>query len=205
MISRAVWSGAIGSRFASRPASRSVDALRTWLIGVASSKRESDMDPGTDHTFRTKTGQCTITSDQILLSMERVRGAAAGGLFGHSMGRTFLVYGVLGAGMLIEGVRSFLRSEDIAGSFLCLVGVLLFLNIIVSRRNSATPIISRTSIREVSAHPPRPPLTRGYFTVVFIENGKERRRLIMLPGSLQGGRQEYDKAEGAMRSSGLLV
>jgi hypothetical protein len=41
--------------------------------------------------------------------------------------------------------------------------------------------------------------------VIFEENGKIRKRLILLPGSLENGREEYARAESIMRASGLLT
>ena len=77
-------------------------------------------------------------------------------------------------------------------------------DVVSSRNNSATPVIERSNILSVSAHSPRPPLTRGYFKVQFTDNGKERRRLIMLPGILSNGKQEYVHALEIMKQSGLL-
>jgi hypothetical protein len=46
--------------------------------------------------------------------------------------------------------------------------------------------------------------SRSYFAVMFRENGKEYKRLIMLPGSMHNGKAEYKLAEAAMRASGVM-
>ena len=157
-----------------------------------------------DHAFRTKTGTCTITPDQIVWSREGVRGAAAQQTFGNSIGRALLIYGLLGGGALVFGVWRLLRGDTFPGVVFSLIGVFFLWSIFRSRHCSAVPVINRSAIRAVEAHRPRPPLTRGYFVVLFEERGRARKRFIMLPGSWANGGEEYARAEAAMRASGLL-
>ena len=157
-----------------------------------------------EHIFRTKTGTCTITPDQIILSREGVRGAAAERTVGNSIGRTLMIYGILGIVALAFGIWSLFSSNAIAGVFLCLLGAFFLWNVIASRNNSAAPIINRSTIRAVESHPPRSPAKRGYFSVLFEEDGKVRKRLIMLPGSMENGRDEYERAVETMKETGLL-
>jgi hypothetical protein len=158
----------------------------------------------TEYTFRTKTGSCVIASDKILLMRENVRGAISQRIMGNSIGPALLIYGLFGLCALGFGVWSFNNGDSLKGTLMCLIGTFFLFNVIVSRNNSATPVIDRSAIHSVKAHPPRPPATRGYFSVKFEENGKIRKRLIMLPGSMENGREEYERAEAIMRASGLL-
>lgn len=157
-----------------------------------------------EYSFRTKTGSCTITPERIVLTREGVRGAVAERSFGSSIGNALVIYGVLGTAALVFGITSLVSGDVVSGGFLCLVGTLLIWNVIANRNNSATPVIERSSIRGVEGHPPRPPVTRGYFAVWFEDGGTVRKRLIMLPGSMENGNEEYKRAETAMRKAGLL-
>jgi hypothetical protein len=159
----------------------------------------------TEHTFRTKTGSCVITPDKILLTRENVRGAMSQHIFGNSIGRALLIYGLFGLSALALGVWSFTNRNYSEATILCLIGTLLLYSVVASRNNSAAPAIDRSAIHSINAHSPHPPATRGYFTVIFEENGKIRKRLILLPGSLENGREEYARAESIMRASGLLT
>jgi hypothetical protein len=47
-------------------------------------------------SFRTKTGTCTITADQIILLRAGGRGRLAQFLFGSSITRAIVLYGFLG-------------------------------------------------------------------------------------------------------------
>jgi hypothetical protein len=159
----------------------------------------------TQYTFRTKTGTCTITPEQIILMREGARGTAAERIVGDSIGRALLIYGLLGGGALIIGLWYLLGGDTGAGVVFGVIGALFLWNVVKSRNNSAAPIIDRSAIRAVEAHPPRPPATRGYFTVFFEEHGKVRKRLIMLPGVMENGGGEYERAVEAMRTCSLLT
>jgi hypothetical protein len=158
----------------------------------------------TEHTFRTKSGTCLITPDKILLTRKNVRGAISKYIFGNSIGRTLFIYGLLGLSALALGVWSFANGNYLEATILCLIGTLFLFDVVTSRNNSATPSIDRSAIHSIKAHLPHPPATRGYFTVMFEENGKLRKRLIMLPGIMENGREEYARAEAIMHASGLL-
>jgi len=157
-----------------------------------------------ENSFRTKTGTCTITPERIILSREGLRGVAAERIFANSISRGLTFYSVLGVAALIFGIWSMTKYDFVTGSILCLVGLFFVWNVITSRNNSATPVIERSTIRTIDVHPPHPPLTRGYFAVLFLEGNKERKRLIMLPGSLEGGQDEFERAMTVMRKTGLL-
>jgi hypothetical protein len=48
-------------------------------------------------------------------------------------------------------------------------------------------------------------LSRSRFGIEFSEGGKIKKRLILLPGSLAGGREEADKAVEIMSEEKLLA
>jgi hypothetical protein len=125
-------------------------------------------------------------------------------MVGNSISRALLIFGMLGLAALAFGIWSLTSGSTVAGIFYCLIGAFFLWNVVASRRNSAAPVIDRSTIRNVEAHPPRPPATRGYFAVLFEENGKERKRLIILPGSMENGREVYERAVATMKETGLL-
>jgi hypothetical protein len=155
-------------------------------------------------TFRTKTGTCTITDSEIVLSREGVRGSVAEVTIGSSVPRLLLKYVVL-AGILGYQAASALEEGALFTGY-AFAGLAAFVLISAARSwdCSAAPRISRSSIRRVEARKPMPPLTRGYFVVHFMDGMKRRRRLIMLPGALSGGRGEFEHAVRIMREAGLL-
>jgi len=159
-----------------------------------------------ENTFRTKTGICTITPDQIILSREGVRGKVAEAITGNSsIKRILMIYALIGICALAFGISLFLKNDLVTGSLCSLVGIFFLWGVIASRNNSALPIIERSTIREVRATPPHPPATRGYFTVLFTCKGKTRKRLIMLPGSMNNGQKEYERASSVLEQAGLLT
>jgi hypothetical protein len=153
-------------------------------------------------TFRTKTGTCTITPDEIVLT--RLGHRVSSAVVGNSIIRILAIYGIMGGVLLALGVRVLLHGDTGPGVLLLLWGALVVGNVVVSRNNSAAAMVKRSAIRKVTAHRPRFPLTRGYFTVFFEEEGRLRKRLIMLPGSMHGGGEEYRRAEAMMATVGLL-
>jgi hypothetical protein len=157
-----------------------------------------------EHEFATKTGTCIITPAQIVLERQGIAGGVAIRIYGRSITRTLLMYGVIGVIAVAMGAWSLATGSQFFGIAICLIGVYFLWNIFVSRSNSAVPIIDRSTIVSVEAHPPRPLLTRGYFVVRFVDNGKMCRRLIMLPGSRGGGKEEYRRALLIMEQSGLM-
>ena len=158
----------------------------------------------TDYTFRTKTGTCEITPERILLTRDNARGALSTYLFRNSISRALLLNAVFGTAALVVGIWFITRGNYAVAIILCVVGIYFLYGVVASRNNSAAPIIDRSAIHSVEAHPPHPPASRGYFTVKFEENGKVRQRLIMLPGSMQNGQDEYKRAVAVMHASGLL-
>jgi len=157
-------------------------------------------------TFRTKTGLCTITPEAIQLTRDGVRGSAAAALLGSSsIGGRLIVYALLGLALLGIGIGYLSRNEFGDAAVPIGMGAFLLLSAIRSRHNTASPLIPRDKIQAITATKPRPPATRGFFTVQFLEGSRSVNRLIILPGILDGGQEEFDKALALFHSSGLTV
>ena len=154
-----------------------------------------------EYKFRTKTGLCVITQDKLVLTREGFAGEVAERVFGNSISRALVIYSILATIALAVGIWFIVNKSYFGGCFFSAVGVLLFWNVISSWNNSATNIIERSTVTSVSIRTPHPPFTRGYFVVHFLQDGKKRKRLIMLPGSMSGGKEEFKRALSIMQQA----
>ena len=85
------------------------------------------------------------------------------------------------------------------------IGIYLIYGIFSSVNNSATPIIERNKIKSFDLKKAIFGLTRSRFEVKFEdENAKTKKRLIMLPSSMNNGQDETEKAIEIMKAENLL-
>lgn len=157
-------------------------------------------------SFRTKAGRCTLSGGKLVLSREGWRGKLSALVFGTSMVRARVVYALIAALMLANGLVLLGSPGDrSAGIVFCvLAAYLLYVGVLGNRDVTADMEIALDSVRRVTARAPRPPLTRGYFEVHYEVGGVPRRRFIMLPGVFSGGAAEFEKASEVFRQLGLL-
>lgn len=159
----------------------------------------------TERKFRTKTGFCHILDDKIVLTRDGIIGDISKITVGNSITRTLIIYGLLSIGFLYYAYESYIEKDILFAVFFLLIVVFLIYGILSSLNNSATPIIERKSIQEIRVNKGISGLTRARFEVLFIdENGKTKKRLIMLPGSFTGGHTETDIALRIMTEEKLL-
>lgn len=163
-----------------------------------------EMNDEAEYTFRTKSGVCVVSPDKLTLTREGEAGKAANFLYGKSVRRGLIIYEIIGILALFLGVWQIINQSYILGVILLLLGIYFFWNVIASWNNSGTNMIERSALQSIDIKPPKPPMTRGYFSVNFSYKGKKRRRLIMLPGSMSGGDEEYPKALAALKETGWL-
>lgn len=161
------------------------------------------MDPGSAPSFRTKTGTCVIHADRLVLERSGPRGALANALFGHSVLRGQIFYGVMVVLLAMLAVLDAIQGDAAQAGLFLVLAVFLVRGILKSRGLSATPVIVRAAITRIEARPPMAPVTRGHFIVHFTENGRALRRLLILPGVLDGGAAEYARAIDLLRQEGL--
>ncbi|MFN8706953.1 MAG: hypothetical protein ACK50J_09750, partial [Planctomyces sp.] len=90
------------------------------------------------HTFRTKTGICTITPEEIILTRQGVRGEAAESLMGSgSIRGRLILFAFLGASLLAVG-GFYLSRKNIGDAVVpTALGVFLLVDAIRSRNNTA--------------------------------------------------------------------
>ncbi|MCP4176785.1 MAG: hypothetical protein GY756_03385 [bacterium] len=154
--------------------------------------------------FRTKTGICLITKDNISIERKGIRGEISENVMGNNIKKILRIYLLLGSIILIYGIYSIIIGEYLYGFIATILGILFLINVIKSRYNSASSIISRSEIESVKGKSPIPLLTRGYFKITFKENGDLKIRLIALPGIFENGLSEYKKALQIMYESGVM-
>jgi hypothetical protein len=148
-----------------------------------------------ENTFKTKTGFCHVLPDKIVLTRDGVLGNVAKVTVGNNISRILLIYGGLSVGLLYFAFDSYQKGQMFQPILFGLLGLYLIYGIINSINSSATPIIDKTKIKEVKFKKAIVGFTRSRFEVYFEdENGKTKKRLIMLPGSMTDGQNETEKA-----------
>jgi len=155
--------------------------------------------------FRTKTGFCHVTEDQIILTRDGVIGNVAKVTVGNSISRILIIYGLISLGLIYFAYDSYLKGDTFATILFGLLGLYLIYGITKSLNNSATPIIDRKDIKTTKFIKGTSGLSRSRFEIEFNEGGKIKKRLILLPGSMTGGQNEADKAVEIMRGEKLLA
>lgn len=159
----------------------------------------------TEQKFKTKTGFCHILSDKIVLTRDGVIGNISKLTTGNNIYRILIIYGVLAIFLLYIAYQSMENQEWFWTIMFGGIGMYLVYNIIKSSKYSAVPVIERNKIKNVEFKPAKKFLTRSYFKVDFEQNdGKTKSRLIMLPGSLNDGTNETEKALRIMKNVGLI-
>ena len=159
----------------------------------------------TEQKFKTKTGFCHILEDKIVLTRDGIVGNIAEITAGNNITRILFIYGIVAILLIYSGYDNFKEKDWLFFGVYILAGIYLIYNLFKSINLSATPIIERNKIKNVEFKPAKKFFTRSYFKVDFeLNNGKIKRRLIMLPGSLNDGTNETEKALGIMKSAGLL-
>ena len=159
-----------------------------------------------ENTFKTKTGFCHILPDKIVLTRDGIIGNVATVTVGNNISRILFIYGGLSIGLFYLAFDNFKNGQTAQPILFGLLGIYLVYGIVNSINNSATPIIDRQKIRDVKFKKAIVGLTRSRFEVLFEdEQGKIKKRLIMLPGSLTDGQNETEKAIKIMTDEKIIT
>jgi hypothetical protein len=159
----------------------------------------------TEQKFKTKTGFCHILTDKIVLTRDGIVGNVAELTTGNNIYRILGIYGIMSVVLLYMAYTKIVKEDWIEFAICCGIGIYLVYSLIKSINLSATPIIELNKIKNVEFKPAKKFLTRSYFKVDFEQNdGKIKSRLIMLPGSLNDGTNETEKALEIMKNTGLI-
>jgi hypothetical protein len=154
--------------------------------------------------FRTRTGICRVLPDRIILERKGMAGKAAATIQGDGIRRIQVIYALVAATLAVTGIIAILRGDYWQGGIALLLAGYLAWGVLGSRNLSATSEIPRSAITRVEVRRPRPPIKRGYFVIWFEENGQEVRRLILMPGSLTGGKGAFKAARDILHEADLL-
>lgn len=155
--------------------------------------------------FKTKTGFCHILPDRIILTRDGVIGNIAKITVGNAISRVLIIYSIISIYLLYNAFTSYQKGEIVSAIVYGLLASFLIYGIAKSVNNSATPIIERNKIKDAKFINSKAGLTRSRFEILFEDNnGKLKKRLIMLPGSLNDGENETEKALEIMKSERII-
>ena len=155
--------------------------------------------------FQTKTGYCHVQADQIVLTRDGLIGQAGEVAVGNSVLRILGIYVLITIGLFYFAFDAWQNESYTRAILFAVLGLFLIFTIIKSRNHSAAHVIDRKRIKDMKLKRGISGLTRSRFEVVFVnEAGKIKKRLIMLPGSLNEGKEAMDKAVEIFTEAGLL-
>lgn len=155
--------------------------------------------------FKTKTGFCNITAEKIILTRDGVIGNVSNKIVGKGISKIILIYSGISFYFLYTAYKDFEKGDKISGIFYSLFAIFIIYGILKSLNNSATPIIERNRIKEAKFINGKAGLTRSRFEILFDENGKVKKRIIMLPGTLNDGQNETEKALKIMKEEKIIA
>jgi len=156
-------------------------------------------------SFKTKTGYCHLLEDRIVLSKESKLSEIDEVMTRKSIGKTLTLYGAFAVGLLYLAFQSYSKDEQAQTTIIAALALFLIYGIVVSINNSTTPIVMRNQIIQTKFKKAIFGITRARFEVFFKdENGKLKKRLILLPGAAANGKELSKRAVQVMRDNGLL-
>jgi len=160
------------------------------------------MESITEDSFHTRTGICIITAEHIMLKDGKGRALRTRDFRGVF---PYIMYGLSSVMCSVYGVLSIIYGNVMPGVLYVLMGLFPASIVITGlRQTSFSPVIERSSILDVEAHPPGPSGSRGYITVTFRKGDTLQRQLLALPDGTKPGGGEYEHAVAVLRRNGLL-
>lgn len=164
---------------------------------------EEEIDNG--KIFRMKKGFCHLLPDRIVFSSR----ASIAGITNENAKSNLLTsrafYFALSALYFYMCYSSYKDGKFFFTAFFALFFILNMTAIIQSVKYTLINVIVKSSIKEIKFIKGIQYLTRSRFDITYTdEQGHEKHRLILLPGSLTGGPQATDKALELMIEEGLI-
>ncbi|TGD58290.1 phosphoribosylaminoimidazolesuccinocarboxamide synthase [Flavobacterium humi] len=156
--------------------------------------------------FKTKTGFCHILPDKIILTRDGIIGNVSEITAENGISRILIIYSLISVYFLYNAFTNYQTGKVFSAIFYSLFAIFLIYGIAKSFNNSTTPIIERNKIKAVRFTNAKFGLTRSQFEMMFEDDhGKLKKRLVMLPGSLNDGQNETKKALEIMKSEGIII
>lgn len=150
--------------------------------------------------FRTRSGYCFITPDEIILTrqnqLKKIPAKPAGDistilLSGYAISAAFVFY---------FSFLGFMRGEYYPAAVLLIVSAGIMAYVYTSRNKSFTPVIPRERIQDIELIKAVPGGLGTYFNIWFEdENSRIKRRVIKLPGMFVPQNEELIRAIDIMQ------
>lgn len=157
-------------------------------------------------TFKTKLGFCHVFPDRIVLSKDGDYVKAEQNPNPDKRSKFIYYYFFLSVYLIFQSVTGYLDKQYFNAVASGFIAILLLTLVIKNFNNSGISVIKRSSIKNLKFNQEKKRLTRSYFVIQYTAtNGKTRKRLIMLPGSLSNGTEATKKAVEIMKDEGYLM
>jgi hypothetical protein len=155
--------------------------------------------------FKTKTGFCHVLPDKIVLTRDGVIGNVSNVVVGKGILRILIMYAGFSIFMFYNAFLAYQKGNIILAILYGAVALFLMYSIAKSVNNSATSVIPRSKIERATFIKGIAGLTRSRFEIMFKDERENlKKRLIMLPGSLQDGKNETEKALEIMKDEKII-
>ena len=156
-------------------------------------------------TFKTKDGICHLLQDKIVLTSNEKSVAETILSTKNRMPIILVVFSIIAVILFCFSVNEYRNNRLIESVIFGLAGIYAVYANLINIHASTIPVIDRKSIKEVKLKKGIVGLTRSRFEVFFVdEKGKTKKRFVMLPGSLEDGKNETANAIQLMRTEGLM-
>lgn len=160
------------------------------------------MTPDSPSAFNLRIGTCYVFPDRLVVARSGHLGGVDLAQEARRMGRSRLVYAVLGAILLFECIISF-NSDKVLSAVAGIYGVLLWVQTWSSRNQSSAALIPKKDIQDVRFVRGIKGVRYPCFVVRFREDdGKVRDRLLKLPNPLFGDDKAVQQAKAVLREAG---
>jgi hypothetical protein len=155
--------------------------------------------------FRTKLGLCYVMKDRIILVSDAADINPENKVVEKDGRPILILFGAIGLVLIGLSINSLLLRFSFSNLIFGATGVYLIVKMILSFKNSATPIIPRSRIKEFKYKKSLPFVTSGYFSIVFLDQyGQTKKSLIVLPGIFDEGSAEGEKAVKILRAERFM-
>lgn len=156
------------------------------------------------NVFRTKLGYCHVFPDKIILNNSLDQKIKSASSEKNTIGWKLMFYALLTVYILYKSAQLYIGGELFRFSLHAAAGLVLSYTIVKGINNTTVGIIERNKIKKIMFNEASF-LMRAHFSIWFEDSkGQLKKRLIMLPGSLSGGKEETEKAERIMLIEGYI-
>lgn len=164
-------------------------------------------------TFRTRSGFCSITPEEIIFTRPAGVGSFTEPITRNAGNDSRLLKALVGIMMVVIGLVQFFNENALFGILFIASGALQIAYIFTRRvpepitpvETSITSSIDRTDIVSVIPIEPDPPRTRGTIVIRYERDGETRQRTIELEQNVGDGDEELEQAVGVMRLAGIPI